>query len=180
MIYYQKILKKIRRYEPLSQTEKKSKNQIVNFLVNNEDNYLRTNSKGHLTASAWVINNNKDKVLLHYHKSLDKWIQLGGHLEKEELIQEAALREAREESGLNSISIVDDKIFDLDVHKIPSTDKQAEHFHYDLRILMEADSEEELKKSSESKSLKWIDLQEVKTYVSEESVLRMFRKIKNI
>jgi len=175
--YFQKILSQVKNYEPDSLAEKKYKNQIFNFLVNYKDDYLRTNSKGHLTASAWIINYNRDKVLLHYHNSLDKWIQLGGHLEKEELIQEAALREAREESGLNSLSIMEQKIFDLDVHKIPASDEQAEHFHYDLRILMEANSEEELEKSSESKSLKWIDLNKVDNYVREESVLRMLRKI---
>jgi 8-oxo-dGTP pyrophosphatase MutT (NUDIX family) len=164
----------------VNQSEKKYKAEIINFLVNNKNDYLRTNSKGHLTASAWVINYNRDQVLLHYHKSLDKWIQLGGHLEKEELIPEAALREAREESGLNSLSIVEQKIFDLDVHEIPAADKQTEHFHYDLRILMEADSEEELEKSSESESLKWIDLNKVDNYIREESILRMLRKIREI
>lgn len=176
MDYYQQILIKINNYKPASQAEKKYKNQILNFLVKNRDNYLRTNLKGHLTASAWIINHKRDKILLHHHRSLDKWIQLGGHLEKKESIREAALREAREESGLNSLSVLEPKIFDLDVHKIPEFKDQAEHFHYDLRILLEADAEEKLKRSSESKNLKWIDSNEAKNYVGEESVLRMLRK----
>lgn len=178
--YFQKILEKIKNYKPASQAEKKYKSQIINFLINNEDNYLRTNPKGHLTASAWIVNQKRDKVLLHHHQALDKWIQLGGHLEKEELLQEAALREAVEESGLNSLSVVEQKIFDLDVHKIPTAKNEAEHFHYDLRLLLEADAEDELEKSSESKNLKWIDLNKVANYVREESVLRMFRKTENL
>ncbi|RCW58684.1 NUDIX hydrolase [Halanaerobium sp. ST460_2HS_T2] len=178
MDYHQKILEEIRKYKPNSQAEKKYKRQIINFLANNEDDYLRTNSKGHLTASAWIVNHQGDKVLLHHHQALDKWIQLGGHLEEGELIEEAALREAAEESGLNSLSVVEQKIFDLDVHKIPAVKKQAEHFHYDLRVLLQADAGEELEKSSESKNLKWIDLNRVDNYVDEESVLRMLRKTK--
>jgi len=178
--YFQKILEEIRKYKPASQAEKRYKSQIINFLINNKDNYLRTNPKGHLTASAWIINQQGDKVLLHHHQKLDKWIQLGGHLEKRELIQAAALREAAEESGLNSLSLVDQKIYDLDVHRIPAAKNEAEHFHYDLRLLLKADAEEELEKSSESKNLKWIDLNRVANYVREESVLRMLRKTEEL
>jgi 8-oxo-dGTP pyrophosphatase MutT (NUDIX family) len=41
-----------------------------------------------------------DKVLLIHHRKLDKWLPLGGHIELDEDPEQAALREAREESGL--------------------------------------------------------------------------------
>lgn len=177
--YNQKILEEIKNYNPDLQAEKNSKKEIINFLNNNKDDFLRTNSAGHLTASAWIINLVKKKVLLHHHQSLDKWIQLGGHLEENETIKEAALREAKEESGLNSISFLDKKIFDLDVHKIPEAENIAEHYHYDIRYFFEADSKEKLEKSRESYNLKWIDLDKVRTYLKEESILRMVRKTKD-
>ena len=40
------------------------------------------------------------KVLLVHHRKLDKWLPLGGHIELDEDPETAALREAREESGL--------------------------------------------------------------------------------
>src|SRR4051812_14205222 len=40
-----------------------------------------------------------DKVLLIHHRKLDKWLPLGGHIELDEDPEQAALREAREESG---------------------------------------------------------------------------------
>ncbi|MGM0548940.1 MAG: NUDIX hydrolase [Bacillota bacterium] len=177
---FSKILNKIENYIPGNKSEKEYKKQTINFLVNNKNNYFRANSSGHLTVSAWIINYDKTKVLLHHHKKLDKWIQLGGHLEKGELIQTAVLREAKEESGLNSLVIVKNDLFDLDIHKIPAFKKEAPHFHYDLRILIKADAEEKLLKSSESKNLQWIKLNKVKNYLSEESVLRMLRKTRNI
>ena len=176
MNYYQKILEEIKNYRPANQTEKKSQKAIIDYLLNNRDNFLRTNPAGHLTASAWIINFDQDKVLLHHHQSLDKWIQLGGHLEKNELIKEAAFREAAEESGLSSLSLLNQRVFDLDVHQIPAANNQADHYHYDIRYLFEADSSEELEKSRESLNLKWIDLNKVTDYLSEESVLRMLRK----
>ncbi len=52
-----------------------------------------------LTATVYIING--DKVLLHMHKKYKTWFPVGGHIEKDELPHEAALREAKEESGLN-------------------------------------------------------------------------------
>src|SRR5882762_11656237 len=40
------------------------------------------------------------KVLLIHHRQLNKWLPLGGHIELDEEPEAAALREAREESGL--------------------------------------------------------------------------------
>lgn len=177
--YNQKILEEIRNYNPDLQAEKNSKKEIINYLNNNKENFLRTNPAGHLTASAWIINIVERKVLLHHHQSLDKWIQLGGHLEENETTKEAALREAKEESGLNSISFLDKKIFDLDVHKIPEAENIAEHYHYDIRYLFKADSKEDLVKSRESYNLKWIDLDKISNYLTEDSILRMVRKTKD-
>jgi 8-oxo-dGTP pyrophosphatase MutT (NUDIX family) len=41
------------------------------------------------------------KILLVHHRGLDKWLPLGGHVELDEDPEQAALREAREESGLD-------------------------------------------------------------------------------
>jgi 8-oxo-dGTP pyrophosphatase MutT (NUDIX family) len=50
------------------------------------------------TVAIFVVH--KDKVLLIHHRKLDKWLPLGGHIELDEDPEAAALREAREESGL--------------------------------------------------------------------------------
>jgi 8-oxo-dGTP pyrophosphatase MutT (NUDIX family) len=41
------------------------------------------------------------KVLLIHHRQLDKWLPVGGHIELDEDPEQAALREAKEESGLD-------------------------------------------------------------------------------
>jgi len=50
------------------------------------------------TVAIFVVRD--EKVLLIHHRKLDKWLPLGGHIELEEDPEMAALREAREESGL--------------------------------------------------------------------------------
>ena len=51
------------------------------------------------TASVYIVHDNK--VLLHMHKKLGKWLPPGGHIELDEDPNQAALREAKEEPGLD-------------------------------------------------------------------------------
>ena len=50
------------------------------------------------TVAIFVVH--EGKVLLIHHRKLDKWLPLGGHIELDEDPEIAALREAKEESGL--------------------------------------------------------------------------------
>lgn len=50
------------------------------------------------TVAVFVVHN--DHVLLHKHRKLGLWLPPGGHIEPNELPDEAALREVEEESGL--------------------------------------------------------------------------------
>ncbi len=51
------------------------------------------------TVAIFVVH--RGKVLLIHHRKLDKWLPLGGHIELDEDPEQAALREAKEESGLD-------------------------------------------------------------------------------
>src|SRR5271157_164833 len=51
------------------------------------------------TVAIFIVHD--EKVLLIHHRKLDKWLPLGGHIELDEDPEQAALREAKEESGLD-------------------------------------------------------------------------------
>src|SRR5213082_1887742 len=51
------------------------------------------------TVAIFVVH--QGTVLLIHHRKLDKWLPLGGHIELDEDPETAALREAKEESGLD-------------------------------------------------------------------------------
>jgi 8-oxo-dGTP pyrophosphatase MutT (NUDIX family) len=51
------------------------------------------------TVAIFVVHGGK--ILLIHHRQLDKWLPLGGHIELDEDPEQAALREAKEESGLD-------------------------------------------------------------------------------
>lgn len=52
----------------------------------------------HFTVAVFIVYQNK--TLLHWHKKLEIWLPVGGHVDPNESLCEAARREAREESGL--------------------------------------------------------------------------------
>ena len=52
----------------------------------------------HFTATTYIVFENK--VLLHFHKKLGIWVAVGGHIDRDELPEAAAAREAKEETGL--------------------------------------------------------------------------------
>ena len=62
----------------------------------------------HFTVAVFVVH--RGCVLLHYHRKLGKWLQLGGHADGDPDVRGAALREAREESGLASLRLLMDGI----------------------------------------------------------------------
>lgn len=139
--------------------------------------YKRERLEGHFTASAWVVNHGRTHTLLTLHRKLGRWLQLGGHADGNENLMEVALQEAQEESGLSSLTMVDSTIFDIDKHIIPERPHVPEHFHFDVRYLLEADINETLLMSDESISLAWIAFDSVVDMIGyNPSILRMLEK----
>ena len=146
------------------------------FIAAHPDCLWRTCLEGHLTASAWIVDPSRTRTLLTHHRKLDRWLQLGGHVDGEPDLAAGALREAQEESGLARVRLVSPEIFDVDRHRIPARGAEPEHWHYDVRFLLEADPDEPLAISSESKDLAWVRLDEVVRLNPDESIARMVRK----
>ncbi|MHA7130975.1 NUDIX hydrolase [Algoriphagus namhaensis] len=146
-------------------------------LIEEEDAFLRSRIAGHFTASAWIVNRKRTHTLLTLHKKLGRWLQLGGHADGEENLALVALKEANEESGLKTLNMVDSTIFDIDKHIIPERKEVPQHFHYDVRYLIEADIKEPLVLSNESISLAWITFDSVQDMIGyNPSILRMLEK----
>ena len=155
--------------------------KMLNFFDNHDGCFEKDNLPGHFTGSAWVISPDKNKILMTHHKKLNMWLQLGGHADGEKDLKSVALKEAKEESGFNNFSILSEEIFDLDIHKIELMNEEPEHLHYDVRFLFEADpNEQDIIISEESHDVKWIHLDDVLEYNSEESISRMVKKTKTL
>jgi 8-oxo-dGTP pyrophosphatase MutT (NUDIX family) len=118
--------------------------------------FYRDHLPGHITGSAWIIDETGMFVLLTHHAKLNKWLQPGGHADGDEDVARVALREAIEETGLQTIQIKAKTIFDLDIHAIPARNNFPEHLHYDIRFLIQASRLEPVVLTEESHALEWI------------------------
>jgi len=170
------LLRQLRAHQPSDARERGMLERIADFVRDNETCFDRNLRMGHLTGSAWIVDQDRSHALLTHHARLDIWVQPGGHVENDPDMLNAAWREAREESGLNNVRPIYDHIFDVDVHQIPENPKDPAHLHFDIRFLFEADRDAELTVTAESKSLRWIALDKITEITQEESVLRMVRK----
>jgi 8-oxo-dGTP pyrophosphatase MutT (NUDIX family) len=172
------VVKLLRRHEARAEAggEAAMLASYAPFIAAHPDCLWRTCLEGHLTASAWMVDPARERTLLTHHRKLDRWLQLGGHVDGETDLAAAALREAREESGLARLRLVSPEIFDVDRHRIPARGAEPEHWHYDVRFLIEADPAETLTVTHESKDLAWVPLSDVARLNPEESIARMVRK----
>jgi 8-oxo-dGTP pyrophosphatase MutT (NUDIX family) len=148
------------------------------FLTKYDDFWSKKNTVGQITCACWVVNKERTKALMTHHLKLNRWLQLGGHLEAEDnTIVDSCIRELKEESGLNRFDLLSNDIFDMDVHKIPTSKKGvSEHFHFDVRMLFEADENESIQfDKSESNNVKWMAFEDILKLESE-SITRMVGK----
>ena len=65
---------------------------------------------------------------------------------------------------------------DLDVHRILPHDGEPAHEHYDVRFVLVARAGQTLRRSAESKDLRWFQREELEQITEEESLLRLGRK----
>lgn len=180
------LLEMLTRYRAKFPTETDVVDRMRALIEAHPDCFERTCRPGHITGSAWIVSADRRRCLLAHHRKLDCWLQLGGHADGQAEVEQVALREAREESGMQGFDLVwfDGALLplDVDVHQIPArwddNGRQIEdvHEHHDVRFLLIAHAGQEIRVSEESHDLAWFPLDEVPLRTNEESVLRMLRK----
>jgi 8-oxo-dGTP pyrophosphatase MutT (NUDIX family) len=172
------VLSLLRAHTPADDHEAAMLTRIVAFVELHPDCFERSLLIGHVTASAWVVDCGRSHALLTHHAKLDKWLQMGGHCDGDSDVLRVALREVEEESGLRAVEpLLGGAIFDVDAHEIPERGETPAHIHHDIRFLFAADRRLPLRISDESHDLRWVEFGEIPRLNTDESVLRMLRKI---
>jgi len=173
----QELIKALTTYPSAFQSERGFIPQFLSLLQSKRC-FERTHLPGHLTGSAWIIDESKEHVLLTHHAKLSAWLQPGGHADGDENILQVAIREAEEETGVKNFSLLQETIFDIDIHPIPQRKDFSAHDHYDIRFLLQADKNEKLIITEESHDLAWIRLDELHKWNDSPSLLRMAEKVR--
>jgi 8-oxo-dGTP pyrophosphatase MutT (NUDIX family) len=134
---------------------------------------------GHVTASAFIVNPDGSRLLLHHHRRLDRWLQMGGHVDAGESVIEAALREGREESGLEALELPAAVPFDIDVHAIPAGKGEPPHRHFDVRFIVRASEPDAIRIAhDESNDLRWFSLDDALAAMNSPESARAIGKIR--
>jgi 8-oxo-dGTP pyrophosphatase MutT (NUDIX family) len=120
---------------------------LQDALAHTADPTSRSTYPGHITCGAVVVN--PDRRVLHIrHRTLDRYLLPGGHVEQPDTnLDAAALRELHEETGLPAETVepvheLDGTPLDIDVHQIPANLEKGEpaHWHFDFRFAFVAQS----------------------------------------
>lgn len=132
----------------------------------------------HVTASAWVVSPDREKVLLILHRKLNRWFQPGGHADGDNDVLRVALRECSEETGIapERIHLIDPAIFDVDMHSTPAMGQVPAHDHIDIRFVVEIDDGLPIPGNDESHAIEWVPLYRVLHYNNFRSTYRMLEK----
>ncbi|MDA3913401.1 NUDIX hydrolase [Oleiagrimonas sp.] len=123
--------------------------------------FQRARLAGHFTASCWLVSADGERTLLTHHRKLDRWLQPGGHADGDVDLARVALREAEEETGVPQLTL-EGGVFDIDRHRIPARGDVPEHWHYDVRFVIRAGSDERFVVSEESHDLAWRPVREIR------------------
>lgn len=149
---------------------------FAQFLASDAQVFERAHPPGHFTGSAWLVSADGERVLLTHHRKLGLWLQLGGHADGDTDLARVALREAEEESGLDGL-VLEGGVFDIDRHRIPARGADPEHWHYDVRFVVRATTNEDFVVGEESLDLAWRPVADVaRDEHADASVRRMARK----
>ena len=126
----------------------------LRHLARYADGMWRSCRPEHVTSSALVVDASGTRVLLTLHKTVGRWLQLGGHCELgDTTLAGAALREATEESGLTGLSI-DPRPLQLSRHELLAGGCTGA-FHLDVQFLATAMGTTDFVVSAESHDLAW-------------------------
>ena len=179
----EQLIQKIQEFQPCNQQEAQDKLLMLKLLGEDTDLSRRENLMVHLTASAWVVNPERTKLLMAYHNLYNSWAWLGGHADGNFDLSAVAIKEAREEAGLQEVRLVTDDILSLEILTVNGHEKKGSyvpsHLHLNCTYLLEADPDAPVRvKEDENSRVGWIDFDDIVNKSSEPwFVTRIYSKL---
>lgn len=173
----------IEKFIPYNEQEEIDKKIMLNYIKDFDDVLTRQNQYGHFTSSAFVLNKERTKILMVYHKIYNSWAWVGGHSDGDSNLLYVAMKEAKEETGIKNVEPISKDIYSLELINVNGHEKRGKyvgsHVHLNVTYLLEADENEEIHiKEDENSGVKWIPIDKILGASSEPWVRdRVYAKI---
>ena len=173
----------IEKFNPYNEQEEVEKRIMLKYIDDFDNVLTRQNEYGHFTSSAFILNKERTKILMIYHKIYNSWAWTGGHSDGDSDLLYVAMKEAKEETGITNVKPIKDDIYSLEIINVNGHEKRGKyvgsHVHLNVTYLLEADENEEIRiKEDENSGVKWIPIDEITKYSSEPWICsRVYQKI---
>jgi len=176
------IYKDIAAYEPYNEQEERDKAVMLRLLSEKKDAFFRSSALAHMTASAWVVDASRTRVLMLYHHIYRSWSWAGGHADGDEDLLAVAVREVREETGLQQLTCLCPGIFSLENLTVDGHEKRGvyvpSHIHCNVTYLLQGADEPLRAKPDENSGVRWFTPEEALRASTEPwMVERIYRKL---
>lgn len=176
------LRQRIEAFCPGCEQEENDRRLMLAYLDTFPDLLTRSNEMAHFTASCWVVDPARTKALMAYHNLYQSWAWLGGHADGDADLLRVALREAREESGLQEVLPVSEAPVSLEILGVDPHFKRGKfvsaHLHLNLTYLLQADPAAQVfVKPDENSAVRWIPNEDVLSAVSEPEMRGIYEKL---
>lgn len=177
-----KLKELLQGYIPCNEQEKSDKEMMLQYINIFDDVLTRENKICHFTASSWIANKEKNKILMVYHNIYKSLCWTGGHCDGDENMLRVALKEAKEETGLKNLKILSDEIASIEIVSVDGHIKRGKyvptHVHLNVTYLLEADENDKLIiKEDENSEVKWININDISNVINEPKMLPIYNKL---
>lgn len=177
--------KEVELYIPKDAREESEKREILTLMEQEGDRLLlRECSYAHMTASSVIVNRNRTKMLMAFHKIYQSWAWTGGHADGDGDFEAVARREAQEETGIQNLKKLGAGAASLEVLPVWAHQKHgqmvASHLHLNISYLFEADDTLPLRiAEDENSAVGWIPIAQLEEYVREKDMMPIYQKLLN-
>ena len=176
------LKKQIENYKPYNEQEQKDQEIMIECMNTYENILTRENKICHFTASNWIVNKERTKVLMIYHNIYKSWAWTGGHCDGDSNLLHVALKEAEEETGLKDLKVLSNGIFGIQILTVDSHIKRGKfvssHLHLDCCFFFFFYEYAVLKiKEDENSGVKWIDINKAVEITNESKMKPIYRKL---
>jgi 8-oxo-dGTP pyrophosphatase MutT (NUDIX family) len=157
-------IKQLNGFIPTNEQERQDKKVILDYIEKFPHNILlRENEFAHITSSGFIMNKALDKVLMVHHNIRNTWAWTGGHADGDSDFLHVAIKEAKEETGINTVTALAKNIVSLDVLPVYGHVKRnkyvSSHLHLSVAYILIASEEEKLiVKEDENSGVDWFSL----------------------